>query len=137
MTDVGSVSVAPPACLQSAPDNSTFYVCGALKAGENLTRCISAPVYQDASASTPFVTVTNPYNPAEVQVKINNLFKGGLAGLQGLSPLSTQSSEKLVCLHTLNGLLKAYTADLGVCADRLGRGICPSIVEALRHPQLL
>jgi len=80
-----------------------------VKAGENLTRCVSAPVYQDTSASTRSVTVTDPYNPAEVQVKINDLFKGGLVGMQGFLPLSTQSPDKLVCLHTLNGVLKAYT----------------------------
>ncbi len=39
-------------------------------------------------------------------------------GMQGLSPLSTQSPEKLVCLHTLNGLLKAY-ACLAVPLEQL------------------
>ena len=95
MTEVGSVSVAPPAGLQSAPDNSTGYVCGALKAGENLTRCISAPVYQEMSASTPCVTVTDPYNPAEVQVKINDLFKGGLVGMQARKRKAAGSCDRV------------------------------------------
>ncbi len=68
-----AVSVAP-----ATGPRQQGYVCGAVKAGENLTHCISAPVYQDMSASRPSVTVTDPYNPAEVQVEIDE-WAGGHA----------------------------------------------------------
>ena len=47
------------------------------------------------SASTPSVTVTDPYNPAEVQVKINDLFKGGLVGMQARKRKAAGSCDRV------------------------------------------